>query len=177
MQEPDIQAIVETVLAELQAAEGATVDTAQAAPEADRPAGATDSDGPQIDLDDPTLPAEYVEVPDHPLVGATLLITHEGRPAEYVVSEGGPIGVACTPRRSHYQFLQPSETYRFVFDGLQYTSFSPAELFRHRTHHWLRVAGELVAEVDYVADVHDQELQLAVWTGRIRSNQIVFRVG
>ena len=57
MQEPDIQAIVETVLAELQAAEGATVDTAQAAPEADRPAGATDSDGPQIDLDDPTLPA------------------------------------------------------------------------------------------------------------------------
>ncbi len=57
MQEPDIQAIVETVLAELQAAEGATVDTAQAAPEADRPTGATDSDGPQIDLDDPTLPA------------------------------------------------------------------------------------------------------------------------
>ncbi len=122
-------------------------------------------------------PAEYVEVPDHPLVGATLLITHEGRPAEYVVSEGGPIGIACTPRRAHYELLQPSETYRFVFDGLQYTSFSPAELFRHRTHHWLRVAGELVAEVDYVADVHDPELQLAVWTGRIRSNQIVFRVG
>ena len=50
MQESDIQAIVETVLAELQASEGATVDTAQAAP-------AADGDGPQIDLDDPTLPA------------------------------------------------------------------------------------------------------------------------
>jgi ethanolamine ammonia-lyase small subunit len=50
MQEPDIQAIVETVLAELKAAERAAVDTAQAAPEAD-------GDDLQIDLDDPTLPA------------------------------------------------------------------------------------------------------------------------
>ena len=50
MQESDIQAIVETVLAELQASEGATVDTAQAAP-------AADGDDLQIDLDDPTLPA------------------------------------------------------------------------------------------------------------------------
>jgi len=50
MQEVDIQAIVETVLAELKAAEGAAVDIAQAAPEAD-------GDDLQIDLDDPTLPA------------------------------------------------------------------------------------------------------------------------
>ncbi|MDX2452998.1 ethanolamine ammonia-lyase subunit EutC [Desulfosarcina sp.] len=50
MQEPDIQTIVQAVLAEIQNATGASGD-------ADRPTGATDSDGPQIDLDDPTLPA------------------------------------------------------------------------------------------------------------------------
>jgi len=50
MQEIDIQAIVETVLAELQASEGATVDTGQASP-------AADGDDLQIDLEDPTLPA------------------------------------------------------------------------------------------------------------------------
>ena len=50
MQEPDIQAIVQAVLAEIQNVAGASVD-------ADRTAGAEDSDGPQIDLDDPTLPA------------------------------------------------------------------------------------------------------------------------
>lgn len=50
MQEKDIQAIVESVLAELQVSEGATVDTAQASP-------AADVDDLQIDLDDPTLPA------------------------------------------------------------------------------------------------------------------------
>lgn len=122
-------------------------------------------------------PAVYVEVPEHPLVGATLLVTHEGRPAECVVSEGGPIGIVCTPRRAHYEYLQPRGTYRFVFDGLQYTSFSPAEPFRHRTRYWVHVSGELVAEVDYDAEVRDPELQLEVWTGRIRSNQIVFRVG
>jgi ethanolamine ammonia-lyase small subunit len=50
MQESDIQAIIESVLAELQASEGATVDTARTPP-------ASDGDDPQIDLDDPTLPA------------------------------------------------------------------------------------------------------------------------
>lgn len=49
MQETDIQAIVQAVLAEIQNAAGASVD-------ADRPAGTTGPDGPQIDLDDPTLP-------------------------------------------------------------------------------------------------------------------------
>jgi len=50
MQEQDIQAIVQAVLAEIQNATGASVD-------ADRPANVNDSDAPQIDLEDPTLPA------------------------------------------------------------------------------------------------------------------------
>jgi ethanolamine ammonia-lyase small subunit len=48
MQEPDIQAIVQAVLAEIKKSTGA-------APDADRSAGATEADGLQIDLDDPTL--------------------------------------------------------------------------------------------------------------------------
>jgi hypothetical protein len=49
MQEKDIQAIVDAVLAELQASERATVDTALAT-------SAADGDDLQIDLEDPTLP-------------------------------------------------------------------------------------------------------------------------
>ncbi|WP_319405081.1 ethanolamine ammonia-lyase subunit EutC [uncultured Desulfosarcina sp.] len=52
MQDLDIQAIVEAVLAEIQTSEGATTTV-----DATRPAGTADSDGLQIDLDDPTLPA------------------------------------------------------------------------------------------------------------------------
>jgi len=47
MQELDIQAIVEAVLAEIQKPAGTAV----------QPTSAAGSDGPQIDLDDPTLPA------------------------------------------------------------------------------------------------------------------------
>ena len=84
MQEKDIQAIVESVLAELQASEGATMDTAQASPEAD-------GDDLQIDLDDPTLPAARqrpgIEQPINPdglraLMAAT--------PARIGVGRSGP---------------------------------------------------------------------------------------
>ncbi len=84
MQETDIQAIVEAVLAEIQHAAGASVD-------GDRPAGTTDPDGPQIDLDDPTLPAARqrpgIEKPINPdglraLMAAT--------PARIGVGRSGP---------------------------------------------------------------------------------------
>ncbi len=84
MQEIDIQAIVETVLAELQASEGATADIDQASP-------AADGDDLQIDLEDPTLPAARqqpgIEQPINPdglraLMAAT--------PARIGVGRSGP---------------------------------------------------------------------------------------
>ncbi len=84
MQELDIQAIVETVLAEIQNASGAAVESA-------RPAVAADSDGLQIDLEDPTLPAARqqpgIESPINPdglraLMAAT--------PARIGVGRSGP---------------------------------------------------------------------------------------
>lgn len=84
MQEIDIQTIVETVLAELQASEGATADIDQASP-------AADGDDLQIDLEDPTLPAARqqpgIEQPINPdglraLMAAT--------PARIGVGRSGP---------------------------------------------------------------------------------------
>lgn len=81
MQELDIQAIVEAVLAEIQKPAG----------EAVQPTSAAGSDGPQIDLDDPTLPAARqrpgIEKPINPdglraLMAAT--------PARIGVGRSGP---------------------------------------------------------------------------------------
>ena len=84
MQEPDIQAIVQAVLAEIQNATGASVN-------ADRPTGATDSDGPQIDLDDPTLPEARqrpgIEKPINP-EGLRALMA--ATPARIGVGRSGP---------------------------------------------------------------------------------------
>jgi ethanolamine ammonia-lyase small subunit len=84
MQEQDIQAIVQAVLAEIQNATGASVD-------ADRPASATDSDGPQIDLDDPTLPEARqrpgIEKPINP-EGLRALMA--ATPARIGVGRSGP---------------------------------------------------------------------------------------
>ena len=91
MQDLDIQAIVETVLAELQAADGATVETAQAAPEADRTAGAPDSGDLQIDLDDPTLP-EARQRPgiERPINPDGLRALMAATPARIGVGRSGP---------------------------------------------------------------------------------------
>ncbi len=84
MQDVDIQAIVKAVLAEIQQSAGATDDSAQ-------PAGAAGSDGLQIDLEDPTLPAARqrpgIEKPINPdglraLMAAT--------PARIGVGRSGP---------------------------------------------------------------------------------------
>jgi ethanolamine ammonia-lyase small subunit len=84
MQDLDIQAIVKAVLAEIQTSAGETVETAQ-------PTGNADSDGLQIDLDDPTLPAARqrsgIEKPFNPdglraLMAAT--------PARIGVGRSGP---------------------------------------------------------------------------------------
>ncbi len=81
MQELDIQAIVEAVLAEIQKPAGKAV----------QPTSAAGSDGPQIDLDDPTLPAARqrpgIEKPINPdglraLMAAT--------PARIGVGRSGP---------------------------------------------------------------------------------------
>ena len=84
MQEVDIQAIVETVLAELKAAEGAAVDTAQAAPEAD-------GDDLQIDLDDPTLPAARQQPGiERPINPDGLRALMAATPARIGVGRSGP---------------------------------------------------------------------------------------
>ena len=84
MQEVDIQAIVETVLAELKATEGAAVDTAQAAPEAD-------GDDLQIDLDDPTLPvARQRPGIERPINPDGLRALMAATPARIGVGRSGP---------------------------------------------------------------------------------------
>ena len=84
MQEVDIQAIVETVLAELKAAEGAAVDIAQAAPEAD-------GDDLQIDLDDPTLPAARQQPGiERPINPDGLRALMAATPARIGVGRSGP---------------------------------------------------------------------------------------
>ncbi len=84
MQEPDIQAIVQAVLAEIQNATGASID-------ANRPAGKTDSDGPQIDLDDPTLP-EARQRPgiEQPINPDGLRALMAATPARIGVGRSGP---------------------------------------------------------------------------------------
>ncbi len=86
MQEPDIQAIVESVLAEIQAAEGArTVKTAQSAPTA---AGGDDL---RIDLDDPTRP-EARQRPgiERPINPDGLRALMAATPARIGVGRSGP---------------------------------------------------------------------------------------
>jgi ethanolamine ammonia-lyase small subunit len=84
MQEPDIQAIVQAVLAEIQQSTGAT-------PDADRVAGTADPDGQRIDLDDPTLPAARrqtgIEKPINP-EGLRALMA--ATPARIGVGRSGP---------------------------------------------------------------------------------------
>ncbi len=84
MQEPDIQAIVQAVLAEIKNATGTSID-------ADRPASKTDSDGPQIDLDDPTLP-EARQRPgiERPINPDGLRALMAATPARIGVGRSGP---------------------------------------------------------------------------------------
>ena len=84
MQETDIQAIVESVLAELQVSEGATVDTAQASP-------AADVDDLHIDLDDPTLPAARQQPGiERPINPDGLRALMAATPARIGVGRSGP---------------------------------------------------------------------------------------
>ncbi len=84
MQEPDIQAIVETVLAELQASEGATADIDQASP-------AADGDDLQIDLEDPTLPAARQQPGiEQPINPDGLCALMAATPARIGVGRSGP---------------------------------------------------------------------------------------
>ncbi len=84
MQDLDIQAIVQAVLAEIQASEGATVDAAQ-------PAGTADSDDLKIDLDDPTLP-EARQRPgiEKPINADGLRALMAATPARIGVGRSGP---------------------------------------------------------------------------------------
>jgi len=84
MQEQDIQAIVQAVLAEIQNATGASVD-------ADRPANVNDSDAPQIDLEDPTLPAARQQPGiERPINPDGLRALMAATPARIGVGRSGP---------------------------------------------------------------------------------------
>jgi ethanolamine ammonia-lyase small subunit len=84
MQESDIETIVQAVLAEIQRAAKEPVD-------ADRSAVATNPDGPQIDLDDPTLP-EARQRPgiERPINPDGLRALMAATPARIGVGRSGP---------------------------------------------------------------------------------------
>jgi hypothetical protein len=121
-------------------------------------------------------PSEYNVIPDHALTGTKLVLYQGSKAIPYIVSVGGPVGLNVTPKVEHYLRLHPGEAYRYVFKGLNYTVFSSSEPYQHQTFQWARVNGDIEAQVEFISQVHDLELDLKVWIGRALSNKIYFEI-